>query len=181
MTGHQDTPQRPPTGRLITGSIILVVGFLCPVLIPFVLTSGWHAGIITVISGLLAFGIPELFMIIAVAVLGKEGYNFLKVRFAKFMERYGPPDEVSPIRYTIGLILFILPISLGMLLPYLGLFFPFFFTYLLWFVIPSDIILLISLFVLGGHFWDKLRSLFIRNSRAVLDVRREGDEALKGE
>jgi len=26
---------------------------------------------------------------------------------------------------------------------------------------------LISLFVLGGDFWDKLRSLFVRESRAV--------------
>ena len=173
---NQETPKPPPTGRLIWGTIILIVGFLSPVLIPVVVSSGLHAGFITVISGLLAFGIPELFMIIAVAVMGKEGFNFMKAKFARFMKRYGPPDEVSRVRYTIGLVLFILPITVGMLLPYLGVFFPFFVTHLLWFVIPSDIMLFISLFVLGGHFWDKLRSLFVRNSRAVMvekDVGRE--------
>jgi len=171
---YQQNPSKPPTGRLVWGTIILVVGFLSPALIPAVIASGWSTGVITVLSGLLAFGIPELFMIIAVAVMGKEGLAFLKKQFFGFLQRY-VPDEVSPTRYTIGLILFFLPITFGILLPYLAIFFPFFITNMIWFVIPGDVMLFISLFVLGGHFWDKLRSLFFRNARAVMtkDVRRE--------
>ena len=33
--------------------------------------------------------------------------------------------------------------------------------------ITGDIILLLSLFVLGGNFWDKLRALFIRDAKVV--------------
>ncbi|MFC2102208.1 hypothetical protein ACFLS7_04365 [Bacteroidota bacterium] len=165
---HQTNLQRPPTGRLISGGIIMTVGFLSPVLIPFVVSSGWPNGVITVISGLLAFGIPELFMIIAVAVMGKEGFIYVKSKFFGFLKRYGPPDEVSRVRYTIGLVLFILPITVGILLPYVENFLPILQSHKLWVVIPGDIMLFISLFVLGGHFWDKLRSLFIRNSRAMM-------------
>jgi hypothetical protein len=33
--------------------------------------------------------------------------------------------------------------------------------------IVGDFILLFSLFVLGGNFWDKLRALFIRDAKVV--------------
>ena len=33
--------------------------------------------------------------------------------------------------------------------------------------ITGDIILLLSLFVLGGNFWDKLRALFIRDAKVA--------------
>jgi hypothetical protein len=32
--------------------------------------------------------------------------------------------------------------------------------------IASDVIFLVSLFVLGGDFWDKIRSLFVSEARA---------------
>ena len=35
-------------------------------------------------------------------------------------------------------------------------------------MVPGDLLLLVSLFVLGGDFWDKLRSLFIHSARAQI-------------
>lgn len=54
-----------PNGRLWLGAAILVLGFLSPLLIPLVISSDWTAGTKSVITGLLAFGIPEVFMILA--------------------------------------------------------------------------------------------------------------------
>ena len=62
----------PPRGRLIAGSIVFISGFLSPALIPLVLSTELSSGFKTTLTGLLALGIPELFMVIAAAILGKD-------------------------------------------------------------------------------------------------------------
>jgi hypothetical protein len=37
----------------------------------------------------------------------------------------------------------------------------------LWVDVLMDAMLVASVFVLGGHFWDKLRALFVADARAV--------------
>ena len=160
--------QAPPTGRLVTGTIILVVGFFSPALIPLVVASGWPTGVITVISGLLAFGIPELFMIIAVAILGKDGFAFLRSKLGRFLKPLAPPDEVSKIRYNVGLVLFCLPLIFAFLSPYLNLKFHFFEDIPFYINLIGDIMFITSVFVLGGNFWDKLRALFIHRAKVIM-------------
>lgn len=164
-TDNITSDTKPPKGRLILGSIVFVSGFLSPALIPWVLTLEISAFWKTTISGGLAFGIPELFMIIAAAILGKPGFNYLKIKIFTWLKKHGPPDEVSPLRYKVGLLMFILPLFLGFLLPYLWNHSPFLQKYMIWFVVSGDVMLLFSLFVLGGDFWDKLRGLFYRTAR----------------
>ncbi len=145
--------------RLIVGAILLVTGFLSPLLIPFVLDSGLSTSTIGILTGLLAFGIPELFMLIAVAVMGKRGYQYLKERASRFITRLSP-DQVSHTRYRIGIVLFSTPLILGVLQPYLGHFFPMLDEIPLAVTMGLDFVLLLSLFVLGGEFWEKLKGLF---------------------
>lgn len=158
----------PPKGRLILGGVVFISGFLSPLLIPWVLTLEISTGMISLISGLLAFGIPELFMLIAVGILGKEGFKYLKTKIFGLLKKYGPPDTVSLLRYRIGLVFFLIPIISGFVIPYVLEIIPFVKKNLLIIVISGDVMLLISLFILGGDFWDKIRSLFIFKSRAVL-------------
>ena len=158
----------PPKGRLIWGGIVFVSGFLSPLLIPLVIGSDLSAGFKSLISGVLALGIPELFMLMAAAILGKAGFSYLKSKIFGWFKKYGPPDTVSLTRYRIGLIFFLLPILIGFVLPYVWELVPFIKQYLFIIVISGDAILLISLFILGGDFWDKLRSLFVYNSRVEL-------------
>ena len=158
----------PPQGRLILGGVVLITGFLSPLLIPWVISLDLSKGIISLISGLLAFGIPELFMLMAAAILGKPGFNYLKSEIFKWFKKYGPPDTVSLLRYRIGLLFFIIPIILGFILPYIWELVPIIKQNILIVVITGDVVLLLSLFILGGDFWDKLRSLFIYRSRAIL-------------
>ena len=160
--------QKPPKSRLIWGGIVFVSGFLSPLLIPWVLSLELSTGMKTLLSGLLALGIPELFMIIAVAILGKPGFTYLKSKIFNWFKKYGPPDTVSLLRYRAGLIFFLIPIILGFVLPYIWEHVPFIKQNILIIVISGDVMLFISLFILGGDFWDKLRSLFVYKSRAVL-------------
>jgi hypothetical protein len=157
--------KKPPKNRLIWGAAVFISGFLSPLFIPLVLSSGLSSGIKTVLSGLMAFGIPELFMIIAAGILGKDGFNYLKRYLLILLKVYGPPDTVSKARYTIGLVMFFIPIFIALFLPYLFNYFTIISVNYLTISISSDVLLVLSLFVLGGDFWDKLRGLFIRSAR----------------
>ena len=155
----------PPKNRLIFGGIIFISGFLSPLLIPVVLATNFSAGLKSVLSGLLAVGIPELFMLIAVGVLGKEGFAYLKLKLFGFIKQYGPPDEVGKIRYSIGLVLFLSPLMIAFVTPYVFNHVSFIADNYVAISMVSDALLVIGLFVLGGNFWDKLRGLFLRNAK----------------
>jgi hypothetical protein len=142
-----------PSWRFPVGVAIFVLGFAAPAAIPLVARSGLSAGWKTLVSGALAVGVPEIMMVIAAAVMGKEGFAELKRRIGAFFRRHGPPDTVGPTRYRIGLIMFAAPLLLG--------------SHPMWWHVGGDVVFVTSLFVLGGDFWDKLRSLFVHGARAV--------------
>ena len=152
----------PKRSKIITGTVIFIGGFLSPLLIPLVLNSGLSASMKSALSGLLVFGIPEIFMIVAAAVMGKSGYQYFKDKLGSFFKRISP-DRVSPVRYSLGLLMFSIPIVLGFLQPYLAHYIPQLGNLHLGFTIGLDFMLLLSLFVLGGDFWEKLKSLFLYN------------------
>ena len=158
-----------PKSRLYMGGAIFVAGFLCPLLVPLVTTSSLPVGWKTSISGLLLVGVPELAMIVAVAVMGKAGFNYLKKLLLGFLgKHFAPPETVSLIRYRIGLVLFTIPLLFGWLAPYISGYFPILDEYRFLFAIIGDLLLFCSLFVLGGEFWDKLRALFIHKAKISL-------------
>ena len=153
--------------RLTLGATILVLGFMSPILIPTVASTVWSVGVKGAISGLLAFGIPEIMMIIAVAVLGKAGYEYLKQKALFFLKRFAPSDTVSPLRYRIGLIMFTVSLLGAWAQPYLAHFFPDLHNIPVWVFIIGDFIFIFSFFVLGGNFWDKFSGLFYHSVTVV--------------
>ena len=84
--------------RLRLGIIILVVSFFCPILIPLVANSNLDTEWKTVLSGLLAFGIPELGTIIAVAIMGRPGFEMIKNRVLARLKHLRPAESVSLTR-----------------------------------------------------------------------------------
>jgi hypothetical protein len=158
-----DNPASPPGSRLILGGAIFISGFLSPLLIPLVTDSGLSAEWKTAISGVLVLGVPEIFMLIAVSILGKQGFDYLKSHLWKLIR---PADKVSALRYRIGLILFCLPILFGWLYPYLEVWIIPLADYQIELAITGDVIFAVSLFVLGGDFWLKIKALFIHGEIA---------------
>jgi hypothetical protein len=151
-------------GKIIVGSIVLVLGQLSPIiLIPVVVSLNLSSGWTTALSGLLMFGFPELAILASVAIMGKEGFNFIKGKAFGYFKRIAPPDTVSNTRYKIGLVMFIIPFLIAWLLPYFTSLIPAYNDFGIYINIGGDLLLIISLFVLGGDFWDKLRSLFLQN------------------
>jgi len=150
--------------RFYLGLVIFIVGFISPLSIPLVTSSALSVKWKTIISGALAVGIPEIFGILAIAIMGKAGFNRLKKCFFSIIKKHGPPDRVSPARYRIGLVMFMLPLIFGWLVPYAPHLIPGYETHRFFVNIAGDLMFIISLFVLGGDFWDKVRALFIHDA-----------------
>ena len=73
---------------------------------------GLSATMTTTLSGVLLAS-AEVLGIVAIAVMGKPGYAYIKNRVLGFLKQYGPPAEVSRGRYIIGLVMFCVPILFG--------------------------------------------------------------------
>ena len=154
--------------RFRAGLIVLIVGWLRPLLIPLVAGSSLPTEWKTIISGLLAVGIPEVFTLAAVAIMGRQGYDLIKDRIFRFLKKHGPPDRVSLTRYRLGLIMFLIPVLFGWLGPYGAHLIPGYGVHRFAVSLIGDLMLLASLFVLGGDFWDKLRALFVHRARVQM-------------
>ena len=160
----EPTATAPPQGRLLLGGGVFLDGQFSPLLIPLVASSNLSTGIKSALTGLLLLGIPELAIFIAIAILGKAGFTYLKQTLFALLKRAAPIDKVSRIRYRIGLVLFCLPLLMGWLAPYVSDLIPRYGDYHITLAITGDGLLVLGLFVLGGDFWDKLRALFVHEA-----------------
>ena len=169
MTEQRNAAEKqPPRWRFRLGLVVFVVGFSSPLLIPLVsasdLSTKWKA----VLTGALAVGIPEVFSILAIAIMGRSGFNYMKKSILGFLKKHGPPDVVSRTRYRIGLVMFVLPILFAWLGPYVSHHIPGYEANRFVVSVVGDLLFVSSLFVLGGNFWDKIRALFIHEAKALL-------------
>lgn len=154
--------------RFRIGITVLIVSWCSPLLIPLVTASSLSTEWKAVLSGALALGIPEVGTLAAVAIMGKSGYDVIKRRIFDFLKQVAPPERVSLNRYRIGLIMFTLPLLFGWLEPYLRRFAPQLEAHWPYPALAGDLMFVASFFVLGGEFWDKIRSLFLCDARAIL-------------
>ena len=162
---------QPKAGwRFRLGLAILIVGWLSPVLIPVITRTSLATEWKTNISGLLAVGIPEVFAVAAIAIMGKSGYNLIKERIFSILKKHGPPDRVSLTRYRIGLVMFVLPIAFGWLGPYGAHLIPGYEGHRFVVSLIGDVMFVAGLFVLGGDFWDKVRALFVYDARVQISA-----------
>ena len=161
----ESTPLPEAKRKIIIGTVVFILGQISPlILIPVVLSLNLSSGWTTALSGVLMFGFPELAILAAIAIMGKEGFNFIKGKIFGYFKKIAPSDSVSKTRYKFGLVMFIIPILMAWLLPYFTELIPAYNDFGIYINIGGDILLILSLFVLGGDFWDKIRSLFIQKS-----------------
>ena len=160
-TKQQTARATLPRKRLVIGGIIIIIGHvLAPLSAPIIAASGLATGIKAPISGFLLLGFPQLTTIVAVIILGKPGFAWVKMKLFGLLKKMAPPARVSRARYITGLSLFILVLIINTLEPYVSAVFPELIKHRLVFAMSGDIILMVSVFILGGDFWDKLQALF---------------------
>ena len=126
----------------------------------FTTTEALSISSITLISAESAFAI-------SVVLLGKDFMNMIKAKFKGIFSKKGSSTQSKPIsklRYRIGIILFILTISIPSILTEVVLYYDYAdaigLNNLLYIFLSFDVIFIASLFILGGEFIEKLRELF---------------------
>ena len=159
--------------RLILGGTVFIGGFLSPLLIPLVVNSELGNAWKSLLSGILLVGLPEILMLVSVAILGADGYRFLKAKLWAMLKKTAPSAKVSRSRYLFGLALFILPLIYAWLEPYIVDLNPWLQNNHRIFNVTGDLLFVTSLYILGGNFWDKLRALFQYNAKAQFPEQEE--------
>ena len=151
--------------RLKVGIALFVLSIILPLAgIPAVAALGLSTTLTATVSGALLFS-AEILGIVAIAVMGKPGFTYIKSRISGFFKQYGPPARVGSIRYRVGLVMFCIPILFAWISVYISGVIPGFESNPVAWALGGDALLVISLFVLGGDFWDKIRALFVHDAR----------------
>jgi hypothetical protein len=153
--------------RVKLAFVIFIASLGWPVIIPVLPFLGVSAQLIAAFSAVMLVA-AEFMLLAAAAIAGKPGFAYIKARVFGFLKAYGPPSKVGRVRYTIGLVMFVLPFLFAWASPYFGHYIAGLEEHMRIYAIVFDVMLVSSLFVLGGDFWDKLRSLFVHKAYAVI-------------
>jgi hypothetical protein len=153
--------------RFKVGLALFVLGWLCPLFIPLVTMSALSAEAKTLLSGALLFGVPEVFSLLSIALLGRDGFNLIKSQAFALIKRAAPSSPVSRLRYRVGLFLLLPHVLYANMIFYAPGLIPLYKENSLQMNLIADALFIATLFVLGGDFWEKIRALFYYEARAT--------------
>ncbi len=165
-------PEIKSKARLYIGIIVLILALAMPIWGSLIVSIlGFPPGISTVLIGLSIAGGPDLLLLIAAAIMGKESLNYILGRIGKWFGRnFKLSENVSKRRYIFGLILFwgsiLMRWAIGFFQqmpapPKGGI------DWGLIILLAFEVVLVISIFVLGANYWEKLGALFRWNTRVI--------------
>jgi len=137
-----------------------VLSYIAVALLPFLEISG---GTVAAVSGGLIVA-AEIAFLAAVALLGKEFFEKIKVKVKSWFAR--PAASAQPVsrrRHRAGvlvLLLSFLPYFAAEALLLLGYPRAHHTAWIVSLLLASDLLFIAGLFVLGGEFWERLKKLF---------------------
>ena len=150
--------------RLIIGIAVWSGGWILGLaLIPLVDASGLSTALKATLDGILLLGFPKLFLLLAIAIMGKPGYDYLASLVGPHVRPFAPSATIGAGRYRAGLTLLIAMVVLSSIGDYVASeLIPMRQDHPRLVALTGDLLILLGLFLLGGDFWDKVRSLFVR-------------------
>src|SRR5215831_6296387 len=162
---EEKPPRLKKDWRFYTGTAALGLSFVMPLCALFVPLLGLPTGLSAVIVGLLVAGGPEVMGLIAVALLGKETFQYFIYKVKSTFRDAVMVRPVSQTRYYFGLAL-----HLGSWLPlYLYGYWPALLpvgTTRIYILAAADFSFIVSMFIMGGEFWEKVRRIFVWEGRS---------------
>jgi hypothetical protein len=167
-TTEQPAPSAAPlpsTRRLYLGAGVFVLGWLVTfALIPLINAGTLGLSTKATLVTALVLGGPKLGLLVAIVIMGRPGFVHLKTLIFGYLR---PPSEVSTLRHRIGVAMLVAAMIWSALEPYVFALLPSYKEHGRLYSLAVDMMMLGSIFVLGGDFWDKLRALFIRDAKAL--------------
>ncbi|MBK5352330.1 transporter suffix domain-containing protein [Pseudomonas sp. TH41] len=137
-------------------------------MVPILAATGVPGSKIAALTGIL-FISNKVLLVLVITIMGKSGFQQLKRSLFGYASSLAPDKdvEVGPVRHSIGIVMFCLPLISGFLEPYIDSLWPGLRPNLWELQVLGDAMLIGSFFVLGGSFWEKVRALFIRTARVA--------------
>ena len=155
----EETVAPPPKGRLVAGASVFALGLVATlVMVPGITASALPSSLVPIV----VFVGPKIGVLAAIAITGRPGFAYLKKLIFGYLK---PPADVSPARHRVGIVMFVAAMLFGLLERYLGYFITNAIAPEIRSSLAIDVLLLASILVLGGDFWDKIRALFIREAK----------------
>ncbi|AOU05987.1 TPA: transporter suffix domain-containing protein [Legionella pneumophila] len=151
--------------RFYLGIVLLILAIVCPLLIPLIVQSNFSVLIKGFLSSMLVFGLPEILIVLAIALLGKEVYGLIEQKIKNILFK----EKVSKTRYRLGLVFFAFPLVIGLLEVFVKEITLAYGSYYYWVEIIWTTMFALSFFICGKQFWDKFKSLFIYDSYVVFE------------
>lgn len=154
--------------RFKLGIVIICLMLGSWLMVPIAAAVGLPGSKVAALTGVL-FISNKVLLILVIAIMGKSGFQQLKSRMFGYVSSLAPSTdtEIGPVRHRIGVVMFCLPLISAFLEPYVDSIWPGLRPNLWQLQLLGDLMLIGSLFVLGGNFWEKVRALFIRKARVV--------------
>ncbi len=173
MTENKNIEKFNPTGwRFRLGLLFFVMASIFPLFIPFVTSSNLSTEMKTLLSTFLVIGAPEIFSVISIIIMGKQGFNYIKYTILSFLKQIAPSAEVSRRQYKFGLFLLLLHVIFSYFIFYAPDLIVGYAENRITMNLIADFLFIVTLFVLGGEFWEKLRALFIYDAKACIPERK---------
>jgi hypothetical protein len=145
----------------ITAMVLAVVMPLCALVVPMLGLSTTQSALL---AGVLLAGGPEVLCILAVALLGKDTFRYFTHRVMTALRRAVIDQPASKARYYTGLVV----ILLSWLPAYIYAYAP---TLMpggdarIYVLAAMDLAFVVSVFLMGGEFWEKVRRIFVYEGR----------------
>ena len=157
--------------KFYTGLSFFVFSIIMPVFSLLIPVLNFSTATSAVLVAITIAGGPEIALIIAAIFWGKETLNYFKHKvFAwlkQFFKRLKPPQYVGKTQYYIWLFVWIISGIPGIVDTYFpNLIFPEQQDQKIYLAILLDGLFVVSFFMLGGQFWDKIGAIFRYDSPA---------------
>ena len=157
-------PESASNWRLKAGIAVLILAMalpLCALLVPLLELPMAQSALM---AGGLVAGAPEVLMLLAAALLGRQNFDRIMGAAKKFFFTTFFASPVSRQRYYAGLAVCVLSIVPLYLAGYVPSSMPAGNNRIV-ILAAADVAFILSIFVMGGEFWEKFRRLFVWEGR----------------
>jgi hypothetical protein len=154
----------PPTlkrdWRFYAGMVAMVLSVVMPLSALVVPVLGLSTAQSTLLAGVLLAGGPEVLCILAVALLGKDTFRYFTHRVMAALRRSVIDQPASKARYYAGLVVVLVSWLPSYIYAYAPAVMPGG-NLRIYVLAAMDLAFVVSVFLMGGEFWEKVRRIFI--------------------
>jgi hypothetical protein len=153
-------PDSTANWRFVAGVSVLGLAMVLPLLALLVPFLGLPMTQSVLIAGALVAGAPEVLMLLAVALLGRQNFDRIVGAAKKFLFTTFFSKPVSRGRYHAGLAICLLSFIPLYVAGYMPSWMPAD-NGRIAILAAADLAFIFSFFIMGGEFWEKFRRLFV--------------------